>query len=123
MIPYNPSLPPNCVPAPPSLTVNPNVPVSICDGSTWFHRFSFNKLSPKPKGNTDVTFTGSYGSTVAVARTLRVTHPAGYMVLMHNNDNYMMSWAFKELINMSYTGHYYGFKVSTMLYSVKISRN
>jgi hypothetical protein len=118
VIPYNPSLPPSFVPAPTHLAINPDVPVSVCGNSTWFHRFSFNKLTPKPKDNTNVTFIGSYGSTVAVERTLRVTHPAGYTVLLHNSDDYMMSWEHGELINMSYSGYFFGFKVSTICWLI-----
>ena len=116
VVPHNPSLPPACTIASQSYGVDTYVPGSICDSTVKFHRFAFHQASPNSLKHKNVTFVSSSGTTFSFYRRKRVTHPEGWMVLLHSGGDFVMTWENAEQItNISYIGTVYGFMVSGLL--------
>lgn len=95
-----------------SMTINPDVPGSICGASVRFARFSFNNPTPDSLSFKNVIFKNQHGTTLSVWKKKRLTHKKGWHALLVMGETYEMTFENAgHITNFSYEGVIYNLAV------------
>ena len=84
-----------------------------CSSQVEFTRWSFNFPSPNSLHFKNCIFENRFGSVSSPWSKKRVTHPRGWMVLLVNTEEYVMTFENAgHITNISYSGTFYELEVS-----------
>ena len=86
-----------------------------CAPEVEFTRWSFNQPAPNSLLFKNCIFENQNGAVVGPWSRKRVTHPFGWMVLLVNGDNYVMTFENAgHITNITYSGTFYELEVKNL---------
>ncbi|XP_068189914.1 fibrocystin-L-like [Antennarius striatus] len=109
VVPKSPLLDPTrCSPSPEHSV---GFPAAVCDQTVSFHRFAFNKPTPKSLEGKDAVMTNDHGSSVIPYLKKRLTHKLGWMAMLPSKTKYNLYINdMGQITNITYDAKFYGFK-------------
>ncbi|XP_069771791.1 PKHD1 like 1, tandem duplicate 1 [Narcine bancroftii] len=94
----------------PSAEWSQDYPGVVCDSSVTFHRLAVHNPSPSALLGCQLILSNTHGTSVLSFLLQDLSHEAGWMALIHNNQT--VNWYFKDvdhITEISYTATFYHF--------------
>ena len=86
------------------------VNATLCDASVKLHRFGMNEIGPENLNGANLVLSNQYGSSKFVWRSLRVTHPKGWLGMVLDGEKHTYQFeGFDSLSNLTYKADFMHF--------------